>query len=124
MFSRGIGMSVHYVPLHLHPYWRDTYNLAPEMFPVSQKTYETTATLPLYTRMTDEDVDRVITRSSWHLELIMAKRLFDFFASAFGLALLFPLLALVAILIKLDSRGGVFFPAGTGWIERADISHP
>ena len=39
----------------------------------------------------------------------MAKRLFDFFASAFGLALLFPLLALVAILIKLDSRGGVFF---------------
>lgn len=61
MFSRGIGMSVHYVPLHLHPYWRDTYNLAPEMFPVSQKTYETTATLPLYTRMTDEDVERVIT---------------------------------------------------------------
>jgi lipopolysaccharide/colanic/teichoic acid biosynthesis glycosyltransferase len=39
----------------------------------------------------------------------MAKRLFDFIASAFGLALLFPLLALVAILIKLDSRGGVFF---------------
>lgn len=39
----------------------------------------------------------------------MAKRVFDFFASAFGLALLLPLLVLVALLIKLDSRGGVFF---------------
>lgn len=60
MFERGIGMSVHYVPLHLHPYWRDTYQLTPDMFPASQKVYSTTASLPLYTRMTDEDVDRVI----------------------------------------------------------------
>lgn len=60
MFNSGIGMSVHYVPLHLHPYWRDTYKLSPEMFPVSQKIYETTATLPLYTRMTDQDIDRVV----------------------------------------------------------------
>lgn len=61
MFNSGIGMSVHYVPLHLHPYWRDTYKLSPEMFPISQKVYETTATLPLYTRMTDDDVDRVVS---------------------------------------------------------------
>lgn len=60
MFGAGIGMSVHYVPLHQHPYWRDTYNLTPEMFPVSQRVYERTATLPLYTRMTELDVDRVI----------------------------------------------------------------
>ena len=60
MFEQGIGMSVHYVPLHLHPYWRDTYHLTPEMFPVSQRVYEHTATLPLYTKMTDEDVERVI----------------------------------------------------------------
>ena len=60
MFNSDIGMSVHYVPLHLHPYWRDTYKLSPEMFPVSQKIYETTATLPLYTRMTDQDIDRVV----------------------------------------------------------------
>lgn len=61
MYGMGIGMSVHYVPLHQHPYWRDTYNLTPEMFPVSQRIYERTATLPLYTRMTDADTDRVIT---------------------------------------------------------------
>ncbi|QCT96228.1 DegT/DnrJ/EryC1/StrS aminotransferase family protein [Stutzerimonas degradans] len=60
MFKQGIGMSVHYVPLHQHPYWRETYTLTPEMFPVSQKIYEHTATLPLYTRMTESDVDRVI----------------------------------------------------------------
>ncbi|WP_312592609.1 DegT/DnrJ/EryC1/StrS family aminotransferase [Stutzerimonas nitrititolerans] len=60
MFEQGIGMSVHYVPLHQHPYWRETYTLTPEMFPVSQKIYEHTATLPLYTRMAESDVDRVI----------------------------------------------------------------
>jgi dTDP-4-amino-4,6-dideoxygalactose transaminase len=60
MFEQGIGCSVHYIPLHLHPYWRDTYQLTPEMFPVSQRIYERTLSLPLYTRMTDEDVMRVV----------------------------------------------------------------
>lgn len=60
MFSQGIGCSVHYIPLHLHPYWRDTYKLTPEMFPISQRIYEHTLSLPLYTRMTDDDVKRVV----------------------------------------------------------------
>lgn len=60
MFERGIGMSVHYIPLHLQPYWRDRYELKPEMFPVSQRVFERTATLPLYSRMSDEDVERVV----------------------------------------------------------------
>ena len=59
MFQQGIGCSVHYIPLHLQPYWRDTYNLTPEMFPVSQRIYERTVSLPLYTRMTEADVERV-----------------------------------------------------------------
>lgn len=60
MFDQGIGCSVHYIPLHLQPYWRDTYKLTPEMFPVSQRIYERTVSLPLYTRMTKSDVTRVI----------------------------------------------------------------
>ncbi|MGO4325655.1 DegT/DnrJ/EryC1/StrS family aminotransferase [Cupriavidus sp. 2TAF22] len=60
LFKQGIGCSVHYIPLHLQPYWRDTYKLTPEMFPVSQRIYERTLTLPLYTRMRDEDVERVV----------------------------------------------------------------
>lgn len=61
MFSQGIGCSVHYIPLHLHPYWRDRYGLAPEMFPASQTIYERTLSLPLYTRMTEADVKRVVS---------------------------------------------------------------
>jgi dTDP-4-amino-4,6-dideoxygalactose transaminase len=60
MFEAGIGCSVHYVPLHLHPYWRDRYGLTPAQFPHSQHAYERMLTLPLYTRMSDGDVQRVI----------------------------------------------------------------
>ena len=60
MFERGIGCSVHYIPLHLHPYWRDRYALTPAMFPHSQYAYERLVSLPIYTRMTDADVERVI----------------------------------------------------------------
>jgi dTDP-4-amino-4,6-dideoxygalactose transaminase len=60
MFAAGIGCSVHYVPLHLHPYWRDRYGLTPEQFPHSQKAYERMVSLPLYTAMSDADVERVI----------------------------------------------------------------
>ena len=60
LFADGIGVSVHYIPLHLHPYWRDRYDLKPEQFPHSQHAYERMVSLPLYTRMTDGDVDRVV----------------------------------------------------------------
>lgn len=60
LFAQGIGCSVHYIPLHLHPYWRDTYGLTPAMFPASQHVYEHTLSLPLYTRMTVDDVTRVV----------------------------------------------------------------
>jgi len=61
LFADGIGVSVHYIPLHLHPYWKERYELKPEQFPHSQKAYERMVTLPLYTRMTDDDVERVIS---------------------------------------------------------------
>lgn len=60
LFADGIGVSVHYIPLHLHPYWKARYDLRPEQFPHSQKAYERMLTLPLYTRMSDADVERVI----------------------------------------------------------------
>ena len=56
----GIGTSVHYIPLHRQPYWRDTYDLIPEQFPQAEAAYQSMVSLPLYTRMTDEDQDRVI----------------------------------------------------------------
>ena len=59
LFAAGIGCSVHYIPLHLQPYWRERYGLRPEDFPHSQHAYERMLSLPIYTRMTDADVQRV-----------------------------------------------------------------
>lgn len=59
LFAAGIGCSVHYIPLHLQPYWRDRYALRAESFPHSQHAYERMLSLPIYTRMTDADVQRV-----------------------------------------------------------------
>jgi dTDP-4-amino-4,6-dideoxygalactose transaminase len=59
LYDAGIGCSVHYIPLHLQPYWRDRYTLQPADFPHSQKAFERMVSLPLYTRMGDADVLRV-----------------------------------------------------------------
>lgn len=56
-----IGSSVHYVPLHRHPYWRDKYGLKKESFPESDKAYLSMLSIPLYTVMSDEQQDRVIS---------------------------------------------------------------
>ena len=58
--DRGIGTSVHYIPLHRHPYWRDRYKLTPQMFPQADAAYNTMISIPLYTAMSDADQDRVI----------------------------------------------------------------
>ena len=59
--DRGIGTSVHYVPLHRQPYWRDRYGLEPEMFPHSEAAYQAMLSIPLFTAMSDADQDRVIS---------------------------------------------------------------
>ena len=60
LFERGIGCSVHYIPLHQHPYWRDRYALAAADFPHSQAAYEAMLSLPLYSRMSGQDAERVV----------------------------------------------------------------
>lgn len=58
--DKGIGSSVHYVPLHRQPYWRDRYQLTNNMFPETDKAYLSMISIPLYTAMSDEKQDRVI----------------------------------------------------------------
>jgi dTDP-4-amino-4,6-dideoxygalactose transaminase len=58
--ARNIGTSVHFIPIHLHPYYRDKYGYKPEDFPVAYREYQRMVSLPLYPRMTDADVDSVI----------------------------------------------------------------
>jgi dTDP-4-amino-4,6-dideoxygalactose transaminase len=60
MGEAGVGTSVHFIPLHIHPYWRDRYGFKPEDFPASQYVYQRAVSLPIYPKMTDDDVGRVI----------------------------------------------------------------
>ena len=59
--QRKIGVSVHFIPLHLHPYYRDTYHYHPEDFPVAYREYQREISLPIYSKMSDQDVTDVIT---------------------------------------------------------------
>jgi dTDP-4-amino-4,6-dideoxygalactose transaminase len=58
--ERGIGTSVHFIPLHRQPYWREHYGLRAADFPVAERAFAAMLTLPLYTRMSDADQERVI----------------------------------------------------------------
>jgi dTDP-4-amino-4,6-dideoxygalactose transaminase len=60
LYALGIGCSVHYIPLHLQPYWRDRYQLQPQDFPASQLAYEQMLSLPIYSAMDDVQVQRVV----------------------------------------------------------------
>jgi dTDP-4-amino-4,6-dideoxygalactose transaminase len=58
--GRNIGTSVHFIPVHLHPYYRDKYGYKPEDFPVAYREYQRIVSLPLYPRMTDLDAGDVV----------------------------------------------------------------
>ena len=60
MAEQGIGTSVHFIPLHIHPYWRDRYGLKPDDFPVAYDCFQRAVSLPIYSKMTDGDVERVV----------------------------------------------------------------
>jgi dTDP-4-amino-4,6-dideoxygalactose transaminase len=58
--ENGIGASVHFIPLHLQPYWRDKYALSPASFPAATDAYQRAVSLPIYPAMDDESIERVI----------------------------------------------------------------
>ena len=60
MQGRNIGCSVHFIPIHLHQYYREKYGYKREDFPVALREYERMVSLPLSPRMTDEDTADVI----------------------------------------------------------------
>jgi perosamine synthetase len=56
----GIGASVHFIPLHRHPYYQDELGLRAGEFPVAEATFPRLVSLPLYSRMTDADAEDVV----------------------------------------------------------------
>lgn len=61
MAARKIGTSVHFIPVHIHPYYRDKYGYKPEDFPVAFQEYQRIISLPLNLQMSDQDVNDVIS---------------------------------------------------------------
>lgn len=60
MSNHGIGTSVHFIPLHMQPYWKSEYALDNNDFPIATAYYKTAVSLPIYTKMTEVDQDCVI----------------------------------------------------------------
>ena len=58
--TRNIGASVHFIPLHRHPYYRQRYGYRPQQFPVAEDIYAGLLSLPLYPKMTDRDARDVV----------------------------------------------------------------
>ena len=56
----GVGCSVHWRPLHLHPYYQETFGWRPEDLPVATSTWERLVSLPIFPGMTEAEVDQVV----------------------------------------------------------------
>lgn len=61
MRDRNIGCSVHFIPVHLHQYYRERYRFKPAQFPIALREYQRMVSLPLSPRMTEQDVEDVIS---------------------------------------------------------------
>jgi dTDP-4-amino-4,6-dideoxygalactose transaminase len=72
--ARNIGASVHFIPIHLHPYYRDKYGYQPDDFPVAYREYQRLVSLPLCPRMTDQDAGDVIEAVIDIIESARSKR--------------------------------------------------
>jgi len=58
--KRGVGASVHFIPLHIHPYYRERYGYRPDDLPVAHESYKRIISLPIYPGMSEQKVDSVI----------------------------------------------------------------
>jgi dTDP-4-amino-4,6-dideoxygalactose transaminase len=58
--KENIGTSVHFIPLHLHPYYRDTFGYRPEDFPIASAVFQRIISLPIYPKLTETDAQHVI----------------------------------------------------------------
>lgn len=64
MSRLGVSCSVHFIPLHMQPFWRESLGLRDEMFPVASREFARVVSLPVYSTMTDDQVDQVITAAA------------------------------------------------------------
>ena len=58
--EQGIGIQIHYMPLHLHPFYKKRFEYKKGDFPIAEEYYERAITIPLFPKMTNREVDYVI----------------------------------------------------------------
>jgi perosamine synthetase len=58
--KKGIGVNVHYIPVHTHPFFRKRFGTKPGDCPIAESAYERLLTLPLFPNMSSQDIDKVI----------------------------------------------------------------
>jgi perosamine synthetase len=58
--ENGIGTSVHFIPVHKHPYYKVTYGYKDENFPVANYVFEKSLSLPIYPSLSDKEVNYII----------------------------------------------------------------
>jgi len=137
--SRNIGASVHFIPAHLHAFYRKKYGNRPDDFPIAYGAYQRLVSLPLFPGMQDQDVDDVVETVTELLDAgasapglhipdpvpsqaeispdvstgpaiaKILRRSFDVTCAMLLLFLLAPLFAVIALLIKLNNGGPVFY---------------
>ena len=59
--QKGIAVNVHYIPVHLHPYYRKTFETGPGLCPVAEAAYKQILSLPMFAAITDEETQKVIS---------------------------------------------------------------
>jgi len=59
--AQGIGVNVHYMPVYLHPFYRERFGYAPGLCPVAEAEYERLLSLPMFPGLSDDDVTTVVT---------------------------------------------------------------
>lgn len=64
----GIGTSVHFIPVHKHPYYKTTYGYQEQDYPVANRVFEQSLSLPIYPGLSDEEVDYIISRALKHAQ--------------------------------------------------------
>ena len=60
--ASGVGCSVHFIPVHKHPYYKNKYGYKNEDYPIANKVFDKSLSLPIYPDMSDEEIEYVILK--------------------------------------------------------------
>ncbi len=60
MRDNGVAVNVHYIPVYFHPFYQKKFGFNPGLCPMAEKNYEQILSLPIFPKMSDSDIEKVI----------------------------------------------------------------